>query len=76
MKVELIGYVANVSMKVGPSQDLVKEVKLEVHGNLSTLQDLMKQPLRVSFEPIQAKFGEEVPQRKGGKKPKSKKEDA
>lgn len=73
MKVELMGYVANVSMKVGPSQDLVKEVKLDVHGDLSTLQDLMKQPLKISFEPMQARFGEELPERNGSRKPKRKK---
>lgn len=68
MKVEMLGYLSNVAMKVGPSQDLVKELKLEVHGNLSSLQELMKQPLNISFEPIQAKFGEKVPERGHGRK--------
>lgn len=70
MRVEMLGYIANVGMKIGPSQDLVKEIKLEVHGDLSTLQDLMKQPLVISFEPKQATFGEPIPESRAGRRKK------
>jgi len=73
MKVELVGYIASASMKVGASSDLTKEVKLEVHGDLSSLQDLMKQPLTITFEAKQASFGEPVPER-GRRKKKAEEE--
>lgn len=67
-KVQMLGYISNVAMKVGSSSDLTKEIKLEVHGDLSSLQELMKQPLSITFEPKQASFGELVPERKGRKR--------
>jgi hypothetical protein len=67
-KVAMQGFVQSVSMKMGASSDLVKEVKLDVHGDMASLQELMKQPLTITFEPMQATFGAQPPERRGSKR--------
>lgn len=62
MKAQMMGYISNVAMKMDASSNLVKELKLDVFGDLSSLQELMKQPLVVTLETKQADFGDVVPE--------------
>lgn len=70
-KVEMLGSIENVGMKVDASSNLIKELKLGVQGDLSSLQELMKQPLKITFEPLQATFGQPAPEIPATRKPRS-----
>ena len=68
MSVKVSGFIVNASEKVDASSNLVKRVQLEIHGSLVDLLALMKEPLTITFDVIQPKFGEDIPTRKTRKK--------
>lgn len=71
MPVKVSGFIVNAAEKVNASSDLVKRVQLEIHGSMADLLTLMKEPLNITFEVIQPKFGDDLPKRTGGRKPKA-----
>jgi hypothetical protein len=57
MQIEMAGHIVSVNAKVDASGNLVKRITLEVQGDISSVQDFMKTPLVIGFDPQQATFG-------------------
>lgn len=50
MKTEIRGTIVAVTLRIDANSNLVKTVKLEVYGDIAPVVDVMRQPLKVSFE--------------------------
>jgi len=61
MAVKMLGVISSVSARVDQSANIIKRITLEVQGDISSVQEYMRQPIVVSFEMQQTEFGKDGP---------------